>query len=390
MLNRRLLRVKVLQNVYAFEQCRESNFNLAIDKIKELFEPDLNSKEVQDKKQLAEDRQKAIEIFKENFKKSETSAEATPKVLGTVKIAVNFYKQQVQKDYEFLRRQMVDQTEQIFDRYLKILLLLTELADYVKEDYLQKRKKQYVTSLVFDEEQKLFHNSLIDKLRKHTVLQEEIQKRRLRWDIGLISQWYKLLVKEPFYVAYQKDELKDAEKEFEVVDAMFKQFILKNEVIESFFDEEDIHWEENQAVLKSMVAKTLRDLHQNEDDQEETKLYVLSQNWQDDKEFFRELFRFTIINEDEYEQLVSEKIKNWSLDRLTYVDKIALKMAICEMVNFPSIPVKASINEYLEVVKIYGTPRSKDFVNGVLDVLSKELTENGKIRKSGRGLIDSK
>ena len=98
----------------------------------------------------------------------------------------------------------------------------------------------------------------------------------------------------------------------------------------------------------------------------------------------------TLDEEDQYEELIDEKAKNWDIERIATTDRILLKMAIQEMVNFPSIPVKVTINEYIEISKKYSTPKSKQFVNGVLDVIAVDLQKEGVIRKSGRGLIDNK
>ena len=115
------------------------------------------------------------------------------------------------------------------------------------------------------------------------------------------------------------------------------------------------------------------------------------QDWEDDQRvFFKNLFTDTISNDDEYENIVSDFAQNWATERIAIVDMIILKMAVCEMLNFPSIPVKVTINEYIELSKNYSTQKSKIFVNGMLDKISVKLEKDGKIKKSGRGLIDNK
>jgi len=123
---------------------------------------------------------------------------------------------------------------------------------------------------------------------------------------------------------------------------------------------------------------------------DEYALPELAINWEEDKEFFQNIFNLTVENDDDNRELISEKTKNWDIERVAATDKIILSMALTEMTNFPSIPVKVTINEYIDISKTYSTPKSKQFVNGLLDVLSKELTDAGRIRKSGRGLLDNK
>ena len=136
-----------------------------------------------------------------------------------------------------------------------------------------------------------------------------------------------------------------------------------------------------------MVVKTIKAVSETE---EGFALAELSYNWQEDKQFFELLFDQTTLEEDKYDAMIAAKTKNWDIDRISDTDKILLQMAIQEMINFPGIPLKVTINEYIEVSKKYSTPKSKLFINGVLDVIAVDLQKEGTIRKSGRGLIDNK
>ncbi|MFT6972762.1 MAG: N utilization substance protein B [Roseivirga sp.] len=122
----------------------------------------------------------------------------------------------------------------------------------------------------------------------------------------------------------------------------------------------------------------------------EFNLPDFSNNWEEDKSFFEKIFKSAIENDEEYSEIIAAKTKNWEVDRLALTDQIILKMAIAEMLNFQSIPVKVTINEYIELSKNYSTPKSKQFINGILDVISVELKTIGKLKKSGRGLMDNK
>ena len=116
----------------------------------------------------------------------------------------------------------------------------------------------------------------------------------------------------------------------------------------------------------------------------------LSKNWEEDCIFYQDLYRKNIEDAYKYEEIIAGKSQNWDLSRLALIDKVILKMAICEMINFYSIPVKVSINEYIELSKIYSTVKSKQFINGLLDAISQELLQKRVIKKSGRGLLDNK
>jgi N utilization substance protein B len=119
-------------------------------------------------------------------------------------------------------------------------------------------------------------------------------------------------------------------------------------------------------------------------------LHTLSVNWDDDKEFIEKLYSKGSQLEEKYKALIANNTRNWEVDRLPLTDRIILEMAIAELVIFPNIPVKVSINEYIELAKNYSTPKSRQFINGILDVMAKELKTAGDVKKSGRGLIDNK
>jgi len=150
--------------------------------------------------------------------------------------------------------------------------------------------------------------------------------------------------------------------------------------------ERDLHWTENNTIVKSMLRKTIKDTEKESD----LKLAEISLSPEEDLDFFEELFEETSIQDQQLDLLISQNLKNWEIDRVAIVDRIILKMAIIELKNFPSIPVKVTINEYIEISKLYSTPKSKQFINGVLDVLAKDMQTQGVVKKSGRGLIDNK
>jgi N utilization substance protein B len=123
-------------------------------------------------------------------------------------------------------------------------------------------------------------------------------------------------------------------------------------------------------------------------DQKKLELYDLYKDDEEDKQFVRELFHQTILHNDEYEKAITDKTKNWELDRIALMDIILMKMALAELMTFPSIPVKVSINEYIDISKDYSTPKSNHFINGIIDKLAADFKQNGRIIKTGRGLVE--
>ncbi|SFE50960.1 transcription antitermination factor NusB [Thermoflexibacter ruber] len=379
-----------MQHLYAFKQCRKSNFQLALDQIEAYFQPDLNSMEVQDKNLLNSQKEIAQKIFINSYQTphlSQTEAAVEPKVKGSIEKALNFYQQHNKKDAERLKKEVLDSVDLLYDRYLLLLKLLVELSDFVQIEYSETKRKVYTKKIIFEHELKFSSNKILIPLKKDAHFKEELSRRNLKWNQELIRQWYKLLVKDETYLAYRQLPSADFQQDSEIVHYIFKEFILKNDVIQSYFESEDINWVENRAILRGIVMKTLKAITENS---EIVSLFELSPNWEDDRDFFKELFYYTIKHGEEHEAKIAEKVENWDVDRITAIDRVLLEMALCEMICFPSIPVKVTINEYIELSKIYSTPQSNIFINGVLDSISQEYLKEGKIKKSARGLLDNK
>ncbi|MEO1052904.1 MAG: transcription antitermination factor NusB [Bacteroidota bacterium] len=381
MLNRRTLRIKAMQVIFAFQQCREANFNVVIERIGESFLPDLNSMEKQDLDLLNQQKKEAVQIFKEQY--SSRSFDASKgskedKINTVVDDSISFYHQQVDKDMDYFRKNMVIEAEKIHDRYILALLLIIEFAEIAEGD-----KKRNHSNFV--------KNLLIRALKENKALENVSLRRNLKWkDRGVdVRQWFMKLIKsDDTYLDYISKDNPDFEYDKAIVLHILKNVIFKSESIGTYWEEEDLNWAEDKAIVKSLSTKTVKSIE--EDTLEGFELQELSYNWEDDKSFFIKLFDDTVKVEEDYLKLVDEKAKNWDIDRIAGTDKVILEMAIGEMINFQSIPVKVTINEYIEISKGYSTPKSKQFVNGILDVVAVDLQNKGVIKKSGRGLIDNK
>lgn len=378
MLNRRTLRIKAMQTLFAYYQSREANYELALEFIAETFAPDLNSMEVQDKEQLKKDRAESSKIFKSHFDNKEYSSNnGRPDQIAEE--AIRDYHQRNLKDQKHYNKIMIQDAEKIVDRYISILLLLVEFANLAERD-----AKLNQTAFV--------KNLLIKSIRFNKSIETISLRRNLNWtnESDHVRQWYKELLKtDETYKNYIKKEDHSFEEDKELVQHIVKNIVFKSEIINLYMEERDLNWDEDRAIIKSLVSKTIKSIPKSESE-EGFELQELSYNWEDDKTFFQKLFEETIKVEEKYESLIAEKTKNWDIERIAATDKIIMEMAITEMINFPSIPVKVTINEYIEVAKRYSTPKSKVFINGILDVIADELENKGVIRKSGRGLIDNK
>jgi transcription antitermination protein NusB len=382
MLNRRTIRIKIMQSLFAFDQCKEADRLLALDLLEERFSPNLNSMEVQDKELLRQQKKIAFQQFDKKFKgiekpaekSSEKSVEVDESITKAVAEALELFEKQVKKDQLFLGKNIISEIQKLTETYHSTLGLIIAFAE------------------VASGEKKTIHaNFLNQPIIKALAENVELKKELLRsagWQNQLthVRDWFREIVKEDKeYQKFIEEKTHDVESQKAFLKYLLRKVILANNAINDHFEEQDIRWAEDKDIIKSLSEKTIKSF-----DGTKIDLQKVSLDWEDDKLFIERLFKYTIELGPQHKELISQNTKNWEVDRLPLTDRVILEMAIAEMVNFPSIPVKVTINEYIELAKEYSTPKSRQFINGILDVISKKMKESGAMKKSGRGLIDNK
>lgn len=379
MLNRRSLRIKVMQSLFALQQCKDATFELCQENIVENLSPDLNSMEVQNKELLTQQKKIALKLFEKAFTDGEFQVDhEDDRVKKTVNNAFIFYNAQLKKDSDFFRKNLIVEVEKIYEHYIATLSLIVAFAEIAEADKKVSHKNFVINSWI-----KALKNS--ESLTKEALVlgrhwQEHKEKVRL---------WFRDVVRQDNeYLNYLDRKSPSEEDQRKFVSHVFKKIILGKTVINDFFEEEVLRWAEDKDIVKALVEKTVKSYEPSKS--KDITLHTLSLNWEDDRDFIERLFDNSLNLIDKHRSLIANNTRNWEVDRLPLTDRVILEMAIAELISFPNIPVKVSINEYIELAKTYSTPKSRQFINGILDVISKELQESGDIRKSGRGLIDNK
>ena len=399
MLNRRLLRIKVMQALYAYNQAVAADLLLAQDRIAAAFEPDLTA-EVAPDRRLLEGQRKLGEVQLREWHRTgelpETGSD-DKEVAAALRAAIDYYQKLVQKESSFYGGQLLHGAESIHDQYLHLLNLPLALLEIITED--NEREARRFTGPRFEAEAtaRLFGSAAIQKLRENEQLLQTTIRRKLQWTDAdereaLREAWQKEIKPDEAVQAYLTGKNTglaetDYETDMELLRHVYKDFVFKGEALPRWLEANDLNWEENRPIVRNLVLKTLKMLPYGADEKQE--LMNLSANWQDDRDFAETLYKKTLEDDAKSEKLIAESVQNWDVERVALLDKIILKMALCEMQLFRSIPVKVTINEYIEISKLYSTPKSKQFVNGILDKLAQDLAASGEIRKSGRGLLDN-
>jgi N utilization substance protein B len=394
MINRRSLRIKAFKNLYSYESCKGANYLMGLDILNKRFSPNLNSMDIIDKDDLASKKTLAIEAFNQRFKNkepnSDSSEEVNEEVDQEVTEALRYVENQNSLDLKRLSKDLLREASKVTTDHLLIVSLLEEMAFLNKKVSDEKKSFTKVLGEKAQSGTNLFSNKVIAKLKNNEPYQNLKIKHKVSWGnrVDQLRDWYKGVInKDETYRLYIKKERTNYEEDWKILDYICRGIIFKNDVFTSFFEDIDIDWSENKPIIRSLVLKTLKSV---KEESEELQIADISYNWEDDSEYVKELFKFTAQKNDYLESLLKDKLLNWDIERVAMTDKVLLKMALAELINFPSIPTKVTINEFIEISKTFSTPKSKKFVNGILDGLSTELVEKGIIKKSGRGLIDNK
>lgn len=388
MLNRRLLRTKAVQALYARQLTADANRLLALDHIEEAFAPDLNSMEFQNRPKLAGMKKLANMTLDELIKngKPNDDEELPEQVLKVARSAFEAYNRQTISDGEKVIRRVLNETETIYADFIRVLSMLIELAHQAKID----RERRYDDpEAPFPKDSGLDTNRVIRVLAEDKTLEEEIIRSGINWssEVNLIRKIYREgLRKDEEYEKYCREVAHTPEEDQAIVQYVLRQVILKHEVSLGYLEQRDLYWVDHSELIRSLSIKTLKSA----DHSHTFQLAPLTKDWEEDRAFVEELCKIVIAESDQYDVYLEDQLKNWELERIALVDLIILKTALAELIHFPGIPVKVTINEFIEIAKRYSTPKSGKFVNGVLDVLSVKLAQEGIIRKSGRGLIDNK
>ncbi|WP_179006271.1 transcription antitermination factor NusB [Winogradskyella forsetii] len=287
------------------------------------------------------------------------------------------------KEQKFLLHSL----DSMYDLYLSLLALLTELHKKSKDHNEKLQKKLVKSEADKNPNLKFQDNQLLYLISSNTMLQDAIAKRKLNyWDLDFeyVDIIFKAILKSDLYKNYTTETETSFKKDKQFIIEIFTEIIAPNDKLYDFFEDKKLTWVDDLPVVNTAILKVLRKLKLTSP---ETALLPDLYKDDDDKEFAIDLFKKTFLNSSKYAEEISEKTTNWDSERLASLDGVLLKMALCEFQKFSSIPYKVTINEYLEIAKEYSTPKSSLFINGILDKIVKEYQSENKHLKAGRGLM---
>ena len=276
--------------------------------------------------------------------------------------------------------------EKAYELYHYLLLLILDVSLYAESRIELALNKRIPTQEDLNPNTRFIHNKLIEQLRNNESLLRYVDQHKLNWSNypELIKDVYTRFVESEEYQAYMSAETSGYAEDKKLVTFAYSNVIFSSELLDSIMEEQSIYWNDDLEFITSMIVKTFKKFK--EEDGPDKSLMELYKNIED-RDYVVKLYRQTIIHRDEYVEYIKENTRNWDLERIAFMDILIMQMAIAELIGFPSIPTKVTLNEYLEISKYYSTSKSNVFINGVLDKVVSQLREEHKISKSGRGLI---
>jgi N utilization substance protein B len=276
--------------------------------------------------------------------------------------------------------------DKTYDLYHYLLLLIIEIADIASGKIDQALQKMMPTPDDLNPKRRFVDNAVISQLRNNSALKDYVKSKKLSWsnnsDIPRLL-YTKLLSWEP-YIEYLGEPHNDYGSDKKLIMKMITEMFAVSEDLLGCFEEQSIYWNDDMEYVSAMLVKTIKKFKAGSG--EKSLLMPLFKS-EEDEAFVRKLFNKTIIHQKKCSDLIDANTTNWEIERIALMDILVMQLAITEIMEFPEIPVKVTLNEYIEIAKYYCTSKSSTFVNGILDKVVKEIKGQGLFNKTGRGLV---
>ena len=290
------------------------------------------------------------------------------------------YYQNGNKNIDSAEKELLFSLSKAYDLYAYMLALIPAVARESRK-YLEVAQSKAQREGTEMPSQKFAYNRFAIQVEQNTALNDILEAKKISWNDHpeFVNKLYQQITESQIYKEYMdsQDDSYDADRE--VWRKLYRTLIENNEAIDSILEEESLYWNDDKEIVDTFVVKTIKRF----DEKSGHKQDILPEyDSEEDLDFARKLFRAAILNADEYQHYMGEMSRNWDFNRLAFMDVIIMQIAIAEMITFPGIPINVTINEYVEIAKLYSTPRSGGYINGILDPIARMLVKTGRMLKA--------
>jgi len=289
------------------------------------------------------------------------------------------YYQNGSKNNDSAEKELIFSLSKAYDLYNYLLALIVSVTRESRRhlEVAQARAEREGTK---QPSQKFAYNRFAIQLEENKMLTEFMETQKKTWndEPEFVNKLYNQIVGSQIYQEYMAAEADDYETDRELWRKLYRTLIQNNTDLDALLEEQSLYWNDDKEVVDTFVLKTIKRF----DEKSQARQELLPEyDNEEDRDYARKLFRATIMNANDYQHFMSEASQNWDFSRLAYMDIVIMQIAIAEMMTFPSIPISVTINEYVELAKLYSTPRSGAYINGMLDTIARHLVKTGKLLK---------
>ncbi len=280
---------------------------------------------------------------------------------------------------------LVASIDKTYDLYMLMMSLIVEMAAHIEQRQELAKKKQLPTYEDLNPNRKFVDNAVVRLIANSDSVNDYLASRKLSWALypELVKSLCTRLEQSDYYARYMAQQERSFREDLALVAEFYTRELEECEMLEEVLDEMSIMWNDDLGFALILVTRTLSNVRPSH---QQIKVLPKFKSIED-LDYARELFSKTLVNFDSYQEQIEKFTRNWDVERIAFMDNLIMATAVAELINFPSIPVKVTLDEYIEIAKYYSTHSSSTFINGILDNMVASLTAEGKIAKSGRGLI---
>ena len=300
--------------------------------------------------------------------------------LKIVQIVYAYY-QNGGKNLDTAEKELFFSLSKSYDLYNYLLLLMVEVTKQANKRLNAAKNKLVPTKEELFPNTKFVENRFIAQLEVNKQLLEFSNNQKKTWEneADFVKTLCDKILESDIYKEYMASETSSYEEDRELWRKLYKNIIFNNIELDQVLEDQSLYWNDDKEIVDTFVLKTIKRF----DEKNGAKQELLPEfKDEEDQDFARRLFRRTILNADYYRHLISENTKNWDLDRVAFMDVVIMQIALAEILSFPNIPVSVSLNEYVEIAKLYSTPKSGGFINGTLDGIVNSLKKENKLTKN--------
>lgn len=300
--------------------------------------------------------------------------------LKIVQIVYAYY-QNGGKNLDIAEKELFFSLSKAYDMYNYLLLLMVEITKQAEKKQSAAKSKLLPTAEELYPNTKFVDNRFIAQLEVNRQLMEFSESQKKTWEneTDFVKRLCEQIMESDIYKEYMAAETSSYEEDREVWRKIYKRIIFNNAELDQVLEDQSLYWNDDKEIVDTFVLKTIKRFEEKNADKQELLPEFKDE---EDQDFARRLFRRTILNADYYRHLISENTKNWDLDRVAFMDVIIMQIALAEILSFPNIPVSVSLNEYVEIAKLYSTSKSGSFINGTLDGIVNVLKKDNKLNKN--------